>query len=37
VIRGFYGLPEAQAVAPVHDPAPVADTTGFLDLADLLG
>jgi hypothetical protein len=37
VIREFYGLPEAQAVAPVHDPAPVADTTGFLDLADLLG
>lgn len=37
VIREFYGLPEAQAVAPVHDHAPVADTTGFLDLADLLG
>lgn len=37
VIREFYGLPEAQTVAPAKDAAPVADTVGFLDLADLLG
>lgn len=36
VIREFYGLPETQAKAP-SEPAPVADTTDFLNLADLLG
>lgn len=36
VIREFYGLPEAQDKAP-SEPVPVADTTDFLDLADLLG
>ena len=36
VIREFYGLPEAQAKAS-SEPSPVADTTDFLDLADLLG
>ena len=36
VIREFYGLPEAQEKAP-SDPVPVAENTGFLDLADLLG
>lgn len=36
VIREFYGLPEAGAKAP-SDPVPVAENSGFLDLADLLG
>jgi hypothetical protein len=36
VIREFYGLPEAGEKAP-SDPSLVADITGFLDLADLLG
>ena len=36
VIREFYGLPEAQAKAP-SEASTVADTTDFLDLADLLG
>lgn len=35
-IREFYGLPEALAKAP-SEPVPVAETTDFLDLADLLG
>lgn len=36
LIREFYGLPEAQTKAP-SETSPVADTTDFLDLADLLG
>lgn len=41
VIREFYGLPEAQTALPeavkTAAPAPVAESVGFLDLADLLG
>lgn len=37
VIREFYGLPDAQAAAAHQEPTPVAESTGFLDLADLLG
>ena len=36
IIREFYGLPESGTKAP-SDPALVADTADFLDLADLLG
>jgi hypothetical protein len=36
VIREFYGLPEAGAKVPA-EPSAVADVTGFLGLADLLG